>query len=80
LDVPGPMCRSVKDTALLLDILRHDGNDASTSQRYERALKGVDEWKELRVGTLDPEVFRYDSSLQIQVPEAIEQIVSAFKR
>lgn len=41
------------------------------------ALKGLEGWREIRVGILDPETFRYDESFQNPVPEAIDQIVSA---
>ncbi|KFG87993.1 amidase family protein [Metarhizium anisopliae] len=38
------------------------------------ALKGLEGWREIRVGTLDPDTFRYDESFQNLVPEAIDQI------
>ncbi|KAK8929583.1 hypothetical protein VCV18_002247 [Metarhizium anisopliae] len=38
------------------------------------ALKGLEGWREIRVGILDPETFRYDESFQNPVPEAIDQI------
>ncbi|KID83450.1 amidase family protein [Metarhizium guizhouense ARSEF 977] len=41
------------------------------------ALKGLEGWKEIRVGSLDPDIFRYDESFQNLVPEAIDQIKSA---
>lgn len=50
--------------------VRHEG-------AYMPALKGLEGWKEIRVGSLDPDIFRYDESFQNLVPEAIDQIVSA---
>lgn len=41
------------------------------------ALRSLEGWKEIRVGTLDLDMFRYDESFQNLVPEAIDQIVSA---
>ncbi|KAF2682560.1 hypothetical protein K458DRAFT_432558 [Lentithecium fluviatile CBS 122367] len=44
---------------------------------YATAMKRAEGWKELRIGTLDPEKFRYNKALQTPVPEAIEQIKMA---
>lgn len=76
LDTAGPMCRCVKDTADLLTVLVGDGRPDVPSGGYAAAMKGAAGWRDLRVGTLDPEKFRYDETLQTPVPEAIEQIVS----
>ena len=80
LDLPDPFCLTVKGTDLGIDVLRRDGDDYSLSQNYGKILKGTDGWKMLRVGILDPEAWRYDSSLETPVPEAIKQMVSLFKR
>lgn len=76
LDIAGPMCGCVKDTADLLTVLvGHDKTDVPLNG-YSSAMKGADGWKELRIGTLDPEKFRYVEPFQTKVPEAIKQIVS----
>jgi amidase len=76
LDVAGPMCRSVKDTVDLLSILAGKDHPNIPAGGFNSAMKGAAGWKSLKVGTLDPAKFRYDSSLQTPIPEAIEQIVS----
>ncbi|KAJ4253829.1 hypothetical protein NW762_010224 [Fusarium torreyae] len=76
-DVPGPMCRSAKDTADLLTVLAGPDHPNIPAGGFAAAMKGAEGWKSLRVGTLDPAKFRYDSSLQTPVPEAIEQIQRA---
>ena len=76
LDVAGPMCRCVKDTADLLTVLMGSNNPDVPPGGYAASMKGADGWKELKIGTLDPEKFRYNEALQVPVPEAIEQIVS----
>ncbi|OCK87040.1 amidase family protein [Cenococcum geophilum 1.58] len=74
LDTAGPMCSTVKDTANLLTVLMANGRPDVPQGGYITAMKGADGWKELRVGVLDPEKFRYNEELQTPVPEAIEQI------
>jgi amidase len=77
LDVPGPMCRSVRDTADLLTVLAGKDHPNIPADGFNSAMKGAEGWKSLKVGTLDPVKFRYDSSLQTPIPEAIEQIHQA---
>ncbi|KAF9778536.1 hypothetical protein IL306_003758 [Fusarium sp. DS 682] len=75
LDVPGPMCRSVKDTADLLTVLAGKDHPTIPAGGFAAAMKGAESWKGLKVGTLDPTKFCYDNSLQTPIPEAIEQII-----
>lgn len=75
LDVAGPMCTTVQDTADLLTVLMGDNKPDVPLGGYAAAMKGAAGWAELRIGALDPETFRYDASLQTPIPEAIEQIV-----
>jgi amidase len=76
LDTAGPMCSTAKDTADLLTVLMDGNRPDIPDGGYAAAIKGADGWRELRVGTLDPEKFRYNEALQTRVGEAIEQIVS----
>ncbi|KID99292.1 Amidase, partial [Metarhizium majus ARSEF 297] len=77
-DIAGPNCKTVQDTAV---VLAAPGQRHQPSVRHEGAyiptLKGLEDWKEIRVGTLDLDTFRYDESFQTLVPEAIDQIKSA---
>lgn len=76
LDIAGPICQSVEDVATLLTVMKDPSNSALPMNGYTTAMKGEGGWSELRVGTLDPEIFRYDESFQTPVPGVIEQIVS----
>ncbi|KAI0114163.1 amidase family protein [Nemania sp. FL0031] len=74
LDVPGPLCTTVKDTVDLFTVLVGNGKSGVPSGTYTDAMKGEAGWGELRIGTLDPDKFRYDESIQTRIPEAVEQI------
>ncbi|KAI1428375.1 amidase family protein [Xylaria sp. FL1777] len=80
LDVAGPICTTVKDTADLLTVIMGNGKPDVPSGGYASAMKGEAGWNDLRIGTLDPEKFRDDESLQTRRPEAIEQIKAATLR
>ncbi|KAJ2978115.1 hypothetical protein NUW58_g7597 [Xylaria curta] len=80
LDIPGPMCATVKDTADLLTVLVGDGKPDVPIGGYASAMKGAAGWADLRIGTLDPERFRYDESAQTRMPDVIEQIKAATLR
>ncbi|KAI0602996.1 amidase family protein [Biscogniauxia sp. FL1348] len=80
LDIAGPMCTTVRDTADLLTVLIGSGRPDVPPGGYATAMKGQAGWKELRVGTLDPEKFRIGEPLQTQIPEAMEQIDTATLR
>lgn len=71
-DVAGPMCKTVEDTVNLLDALRSPETESSLL----KAVKGAEGWKDLRIGALAPEAFRFDDGMQVPVPEAREQMVS----
>ncbi|KAI1631317.1 amidase family protein [Biscogniauxia mediterranea] len=80
LDIAGPMCTTVKDTADLLTVLIGNGRPDVPPGGYATAMKGEAGWKELRVGTLDPEKYRHGEPLQTQIPEAVEEIKTATLR
>lgn len=77
LDTAGPMCTCVQDTVDLLTALMGADVDGVPQNGYATAMKGSDGWNELRIGTLNPEKFRYNENLQTQNIDAIEQIKSA---
>ncbi|KAI5924863.1 amidase family protein [Camillea tinctor] len=80
LDIAGPMCTTVKDTADLLTVLVGDGRPDAPLGGYATAMKGEAGWKQLRVGTLDPAIFHSSEPLQTYIPEAVEQIRTATLR
>ncbi|KAI1297077.1 amidase family protein [Xylaria venustula] len=67
LDVAGPTCTIVKDTADLLTVLVGNRKGDVPSGGYASAMKGE----------ADPEKFRYNETLQTPRPAAIEQIKTA---
>lgn len=73
-DTPGPMAKSPLDLANLLTALVDPTKTKVPSGGYASALAGG--WKDLRVGTLDPEIWKYSDFFTKEVPEATEQIVS----
>ncbi|KAK5992138.1 putative amidase [Cladobotryum mycophilum] len=89
-DQPGPMTKTTKDLAVLLDIMTDPGHVPSAG--YISRVTGS--WNGLRIGTLDPEVWTYppesrkvldprmEQQLNYQVREAYEVIrqhASAFQ-
>ena len=57
LDIPGPMCRSVLDTANLLTVLKSNSKDNIASGGYTAAMKGANGWTRLSAGMVDPDRF-----------------------
>lgn len=76
LDTAGPMCTCVQDTVDLLAVLMGINKAGGPHIGFAAAMKGSEGWKDLRIGTLDPEKFRYTEPLQTHDTDAIEQIVS----
>lgn len=70
------MCTNVKDVADLLSVLFDPKKTKVPKGGYASAMCGTEGWKDLRVGTLDPEKWHYDTELQTPVPEAAQHIVS----
>lgn len=68
------MAKSPLDLANLLTTLVDPSKTKVPSGGYASALAGG--WRNLRVGTLDPEIWRYSDFFTKEVPEATEQIVS----
>lgn len=78
-DTAGPIGTTAQDVADLLTVLVGAGRPDVPLGGYRAAMHGVDGWKELDVGLLDPEVWRYDHTLQTPHPDAIAQIVSIYQ-
>ncbi|KAK3202097.1 hypothetical protein GRF29_161g137927 [Pseudopithomyces chartarum] len=78
LDTAGPMGINAEDVANLLTVLVGSGRPDVPPGGYRAAMSGADGWKDLDIGVLDPEIWRYDHTLQTVRPNAIEQIVSIF--
>ena len=68
------MGKCVKDVATLLTILVDPEKTDVPSGGYESVSCG--DWRDIRVGTLDPEKWTVDSTMIKPVAEATKQIVS----
>lgn len=58
-DAPGPMTKSAKDLAMLMDILVDASKTRVPEGGYVSRVTGS--WKGLRIGTLNPEKWNYGS-------------------
>lgn len=76
LDVASPMCKSVEDVSIVLNVLKGYIKDHPAFKDYTAVMEGAFGWSKLRVGTLDPGKFWYKDSFRIDVPEATVQVVS----
>jgi amidase len=70
------MCTNVQDVADLLGVLVDPKKTKIPGGGYASSMHEAEGWKDLRVGTLDPEKWHYyDMDFQKLVPEATQQIV-----
>ena len=74
-DTVGPIGRTSKDVADLLDILVDHDKTSIPDGGYAAAM--VYSWSDIKVGTLDPEKWRPNDAFVKPVPEATKQIVCA---
>ena len=72
-DTAGPMGKTVKDIANLLDVLVDHDKTEVPGDGYASAMTTT--WDDIKVGTLDPEKWRMGDSFVKPVPEATKQIV-----
>lgn len=72
-DGAGPMTKSVRDAADLLTILVDPTKTQVPNGGYVSAMTG--EWKDIKVGTLDPEFWTLPHTLVKYVEEATTQMV-----
>lgn len=68
-DQPGPMTKSTKDLAVLMDIITDPENVPSGG--YASRVTGS--WEGLRIGTLDPEKWTYPPEIRKVLDEGMEQ-------
>ena len=72
-DTAGPICKTTKDVADLMDVLVDHDKTRVPEGSYVSAM--VSDWTDIRVGTLDPEIWRLSDAFVKPVPEATKQIV-----
>ncbi len=80
LDQAGPMCRSVRDCAILLESIA--GNDPNDSTTMSTPVPHYSEWitgdpSEISIGVLKPEVY---DGINKEVMSAYNNVVSIFQR
>ncbi|UKZ57436.1 hypothetical protein TrVGV298_011293 [Trichoderma virens] len=68
-DQPGPMTKSTKDLAMLMDIIADP--DHLPSGGY--ASRATASWEGLQIGTLDPEKWKYSSEVRKILDEGMEK-------
>lgn len=73
-DIAGPMAKSPRDAADLLTVLVDPSKTEVPEGGYASALVG--DWKDIKVGTLDPEFWKRPSIVIKPVREATKQLVS----
>ena len=74
-DTAGPIGKTAKDIANLLNILVDHDKTSVPDGGYASAM--VSDWRDIKVGTLDPEKWRLSDAFVKPVPEATKQIVGA---
>ena len=72
-DSAGPMTKSVKDLAILMDVLVDHDETTVPNGGYISAVTG--KWDGLRIGSLDPEVWTFSTVARKSEPKADEQMV-----
>lgn len=72
-DIAGPLGKTVKDVATLLDVLVDHDKTQVPPGGYVSAMATT--WNDIKVGTLDPEKWRSSDELVKPVLEATKQIV-----
>lgn len=73
-DAPGPMTKTTKDLALLMDVLVDPSKTRVPEGGYVSRVTGL--WEGLRIGTLDPEKWNFGThSRKILDPSMEEQLV-----
>jgi amidase len=77
-DTAGPLAKSVKDVADLLTLLVDPTKTKVPNGGYVSMLGG--EWKDIKVGTLDPEFWNMPDFVIKHVEEATTQMVSPRSR
>lgn len=73
-DAAGPMVKSVADLALLLDVLIEPNSPGTPTGGYGKALST--KWSDLRIATLDPEVWKFGPAVTKVIDSVRSQMVS----
>ncbi|KAL8808982.1 MAG: hypothetical protein Q9200_003825, partial [Gallowayella weberi] len=76
-DTAGPMGKTVKDVADLLDVLVDPSETEIPHGNYASAM--TTSWDDIKVGTLDPEQWRMGDDFVKPVPEATKMILELTK-
>lgn len=71
-DQPGPMTKTTKDLAVLMDIIA----DPETSGGY--ASRATGSWEGLKIGTLDPEKWNYPPETRKILDDGMEKQLVRF--
>ena len=72
-DTAGPIGKTTKDVADLMDVLVDHDKTHVPEGTYASAI--VSDWTDIRVGTLDPEIWRLPDAFVKPVPGATKQTV-----
>ena len=72
-DIVGPIGKTPKDVANLLDILVDRSEAKTLESDYASSLTG--DWADISVGTLDPRLWKFPGGFCKPVPEADKQMV-----
>ena len=72
-DAAGPMTKSARDLALLLDVIVEADSQGKPKGGYISAATGS--WEGLRIGSLDPSKWDFPADLRKPLDGAVEQIV-----
>jgi amidase len=76
-DQPGPMTKTTKDLAVLMDII----TDPKKVPSGGYASRVTGSWDGLKIGTVDPEKWKYPSDVRKILDEGMEkQLVSTYNQ
>jgi amidase len=67
------MAKDVRDLADMLTVLVDPTKTTVPAGGYASNLNG--DWKSLKIGTLDPQIWQYPEGLVKRVPKATQQMV-----
>ena len=62
-DTAGPVAKCARDVALLLDVLADSTKGQVPNGGYTSSLLGETAWKNIKVGTVDPDLWLHSDAL-----------------
>lgn len=77
-DSAGPMTKSVKDLADLLDVLVDPSQTTVPEDGYRSAVTGS--WGDIRIGVVEPEKWLFPHEVEKFEQEATDQMVRTYQR